>query len=169
MPSFIWRRQRAWVAGVLMALAAGTVTAQSPAAIEVEGGWVRATIGGSKVTAAYFTLINRDETADRLLRVEVAPEAAARTMLHRTVIQDGIAKMEHARDVMLPPGASVAFAPGGLHVMLMGLARPLEEGDEFELTLVFERAAPRTVMLPVRRTPPLPAPPPTTVPPASGS
>ena len=37
--------------------------------------------------------------------------------------------------VFLPSGSSVTLAPGGLHIMLMGLSKPLKEGDMFELSL----------------------------------
>ncbi len=49
------------------------------------------------------------------------------------------------------PGEQLEFAPGGLHVMLMGLKRPLTEGQVFELELVFEVAGPRKVTVAVRK------------------
>jgi hypothetical protein len=49
------------------------------------------------------------------------------------------------------PGEKVEFAPGGLHVMLMGLKRPLKEGQVFELELLFEVAGRVTVRVTARR------------------
>lgn len=49
----------------------------------------------------------------------------------------------------LAGGETVAFEPGGYHVMLMDLAAPLEAGDEFELILTFERADPVEVTVEV--------------------
>jgi copper(I)-binding protein len=49
------------------------------------------------------------------------------------------------------PGEKVEFAPGGLHVMLMGLKGPLKEGQVFELELVFEVAGPRKIKVTVRK------------------
>jgi Copper chaperone PCu(A)C len=52
--------------------------------------------------------------------------------------------------VICPAGASVKVEPGGLHVMLLGLKRPLIQGDGFDLTLRFRDAAPLLVHVPVR-------------------
>jgi periplasmic copper chaperone A len=55
------------------------------------------------------------------------------------------------RSVGLPigAGASVELAPGGTHVMLVGLAAPLEAGKKLELTLVFAVAGEIAVDVPV--------------------
>jgi copper(I)-binding protein len=43
--------------------------------------------------------------------------------------------------VEIPAGATVAFEPGGLHVMFMGVAgAALREGGHLTATLEFERA-----------------------------
>lgn len=56
---------------------------------------------------------------------------------------NGMMTMREMTDgLALIGGETVPFEPGGYHVMLMGLAAPLEAGDEFELTLTFERADP---------------------------
>jgi hypothetical protein len=49
------------------------------------------------------------------------------------------------------PGERVEFAPGGLHVMLMGLRAPLKDKQVFELELLFEAAGPRKVRVVVRK------------------
>ena len=58
--------------------------------------------------------------------------------------------MRHVAAVELPSGETVAFEPGGLHVMLTELAGPLESGSSFELTLTFARAQPQTVTVEIR-------------------
>jgi copper(I)-binding protein len=45
----------------------------------------------------------------------------------------------------LGPNSTVELAPGGLHVMLEGLERPLVEGESFELVLMFREAGEREV------------------------
>jgi copper(I)-binding protein len=44
-----------------------------------------------------------------------------------------------------PPHGTVKFEPGGLHIMLVGLAHPLASGSDFPLTLRFEKAGELTV------------------------
>ena len=74
--------------------------------------------------AGYLTLTNSGDTADRLIAVEAA---FPRVMLHGSVKTDGVARMIHLDNgVELLPGQTVEFAPGGLHVMFMGL-----DGDPF--------------------------------------
>jgi copper(I)-binding protein len=41
--------------------------------------------------------------------------------------------------------------PGGEHIMLLGLNRPLQEGESFPLTLNFERAGPLSVTAVVQK------------------
>ena len=53
-------------------------------------------------------------------------------------------------------GKAVALKPGGLHVMLMDLKKPLESGSKFPLTLKFERAGEVTVEVDVQPNPPAP-------------
>jgi copper(I)-binding protein len=72
-------------------------------------------------------------------------------MVHRSVEEDGVTRMEHQEDgVPIPAGASLAFAPGGYHLMLMQLDRRLEKGDSVPLTLRFERAGAIETELEVR-------------------
>jgi hypothetical protein len=55
-------------------------------------------------------------------------------------MEDGVMKMRPLKDLTVAPGETLQLAPGGSHVMLMGLAKPLEEGSSFPLTLDFGEA-----------------------------
>lgn len=128
------------------ALASGGAT--GPAGPAIEAAWARASIGGSKVSAVYLTLTNRGDAPLRLVGAETG--RAGHAMLHRTIVEDGIAKMRHVPELHVPPGGSVRFEPGGLHVMLTGLPSPLETGDTLALTLLFEGGQRLTTPVPVR-------------------
>ena len=52
----------------------------------------------------------------------------------------GMMGMQPVARLEIPAGGTVELKPGGYHIMLMGLARPLKEGDEIELTLSFAKA-----------------------------
>jgi copper(I)-binding protein len=52
--------------------------------------------------------------------------------------------------VELPAGVAVEMKPGGHHIMLMDLAKPLAAGTTFKLTLTFEKAGEITIDVPVR-------------------
>jgi copper(I)-binding protein len=63
---------------------------------------------------------------------------------------DGVMRMREMQNgIAIPQGETVTLERGGLHIMLLGLTRPLEQGDEFELVLQFEHHAPLTLMVPV--------------------
>lgn len=86
--------------------------------------------------AGYMTITNTGETSDRLLKVEAD---FPRVMLHETVLENDVATMKHLMGVDIPAGATVTFAPGGKHVMFMGLnGDPLEVGEAITSVLTFE-------------------------------
>lgn len=104
--------------------------------IVIEQPWSRAT--PVKVGAAYMTLRNNGDAADKLVKVE--SPLAERVEIHETKIEGGTAMMRPVAAVELKRRSSVQLKPGGLHVMLMGLRRPLKEGERIKLALTFERA-----------------------------
>jgi len=120
---------------------------QDPAITDV---WARpASLDG--VTAAYFTVVGQ-EGGDRLLMA--SSDVARSVELHTHAEVDGTMQMRPISGVDVDGGEMVRFEPGGLHVMLIGLNRTLEEGDTFDLALRFEDVGDLTVRAEVRRTPP---------------
>jgi len=97
-------------------------------------------------TAVYVSLTN-DGGSDRLLGVDA--EVAERATLHATEHDDGLVLMTGRDDYPVPGDTTVVFQPGGAHVMLEGLRRPLEVGDRVEVVLEFERSEPRTLVVDV--------------------
>lgn len=116
--------------------------------IGVNAAWARATPPGAKVGAAYGTIVNDGTSADRLVRV--TSPAAEEASFHETVEQDGVAQMRPLeKGLSVAGGETVVLAPGGLHIMLMGLKGPLKAGEVLPLTLVFEKAGPIPLDLPI--------------------
>ena len=105
--------------------------------------WARASAGMAMVGAAYLTLENTGATADRL--VEAASPVATKTELHTHIVEGDIMRMRAIESIDLPPGEIVNLRPGGLHVMLIGLAAPLQMGEHFPLTLTFAEGGTTTV------------------------
>ncbi|MDP5086910.1 MAG: copper chaperone PCu(A)C [Yoonia sp.] len=86
----------------------------------------------------FFAITNNGSTADRLLEVRAGFPSV---QLHNTEMTDDVARMFHVEAVDIPAGETVQLAPGGLHVMFMGLGGdPFEVGETFPATLVFEKA-----------------------------
>ena len=86
--------------------------------------------------AGYFTLTN-DGAADALLDVEAD---YPKVMLHKSMMKDGVMTMEHQMRVVVPPQSEIEFAPGGYHVMFMGLKEGWGVGDDIKATLIFEKS-----------------------------
>lgn len=103
--------------------------------IFVSNAWVPLTPPNVRTHAAYFTLANEGDTPRNLVGIEADGYAMAH--LHKSMDMDGVAMMHAVDQISLAPGQQVAFAQGGLHVMLMSSMAPRADGDEISLTLIF--------------------------------
>ncbi|MGQ0430488.1 MAG: copper chaperone PCu(A)C [Gammaproteobacteria bacterium] len=117
--------------------------------LTVTDAWARTTPPGAATGAVYFRLHNGSAKSDRLLKLKTSVAASAE--VHRTEIVEGMARMREVSVLHVAPGERLTFEPGGLHVMLMGLKKPLRDGQVFELELLFEVAGPRKVRVTVRK------------------
>ena len=125
--------------------------ASSPAVgggLTVANAWSRSTPPAAKVGVVYFTLRNDTGKSDRLLKLSTP--VATKVEVHRTEAQDGIARMREVAVLHIDAGQAIEFQPGGMHVMLMGLKKPLVAGATYDLDLLFEVAGPRNVKVTVR-------------------
>jgi copper(I)-binding protein len=116
------------------------VAAPAPKPLTISNAWVRSPAPGQKVAGAYMEL-KSDATATL---VGVSSPAAARVELHSMALDAGVMKMRPVENIALPPGTAVKLAPGGLHIMLLDLTRPLKEGDKVPLTLSIRHAGATT-------------------------
>ena len=114
--------------------------------VVITGAWTRATVSAMSVGGGYMTITNRGSAPDRL--VSLSMPVAERVEVHRTTIEDGMARMRPLTEgLVIPAGQLVELAPGGLHLMLVGLKQPLQPGQPTPLTLTFERAETVTTTL----------------------
>lgn len=131
------------------------------------------------VAAVYLTIINGTDGADTLTGARVADDVADRVELHETYALDDAAEppdmgggagapaghgaddaatdgatpmmgMRAVPSIEVPAGATVTLEPGGLHLMVLELARDLVVGDEFVVTLEFAVAGDVEVVAEVR-------------------
>lgn len=135
---FVMRQLKSIVlTGLLVSCAATLAHADTANSVIVRDAWSRTTPPGITIGVAYFVIDNRGPK-DRLLRV--SSPAAKQAELHISVMEDGIMQMRPLKTVEVGQRAIVKFEPGGKHVMLIGLQQPLKAGDEFPLTLTFEKS-----------------------------
>jgi copper(I)-binding protein len=131
----------AFAASLLIAGGAVAQTGQ----VDIKSAWARATPGKAENGAAYLTIVS--PVADRLTAVST-PEAKTAD-LHNMTMEDGVMKMRPLTAIDLPAGQPITLKPGGMHIMLMGLAKPLKQGDTFPMTLSFEKAGTKEVTVAV--------------------
>jgi copper(I)-binding protein len=132
------RRVSRLVIALALSLAVAAAAAAQQAAPEVRDVWARATPAGAKTGAAYATLVNNGAVGDRL--VAVSTPVAGRAQLHAHIEDGGIMRMESMAAIELAPGASTTLKPGGQHIMLLELKRPLTLGETFPIAFTFEKA-----------------------------
>jgi copper(I)-binding protein len=106
--------------------------------LRVSDPFTRATPPGAKVAGAFMSIENQGKEADRL--VSASSPVAAVVDIHEMAMEGGLMKMRAVKGIDLKPGATVELRPGGYHVMLEDLKRPLKDGDQFPLVLTFEKA-----------------------------
>jgi copper(I)-binding protein len=112
---------------------AGSAYAQS---VKVNEAWVRGTVQGQNATGAFMELTSKSNA-----RLVNASSPAAKTVeVHNMKVEGGVMKMYPVDGVDLPAGKTVKLAPGGYHVMLMGLNAPLQAGRSIPVKLTFELA-----------------------------
>jgi copper(I)-binding protein len=123
--------------GYVIALAMGLNLSLSAFAqsVEVKDAWVRGTVPAQKVTGAFMEITGK--SAVRLLGVE-SPVASS-VEIHNMTMQNGVMKMFQVDGVDVPAGRTVKLAPGGYHVMLMGLKQQMKAGERVPLKFTFER------------------------------
>ena len=86
--------------------------------------------------AVYFTLHNDSKSAETIDSAEV--KGAASAMIHQTEMANGMSGMHEMGQVTVPAKGTLAFAPGGLHVMAMDLGDTLSKGGTTDVTLAFK-------------------------------
>jgi copper(I)-binding protein len=122
----------------LLAMLAAPTLAASPGdgapALLVQNAWIREPPPGTDTGAAYLTLRNPGPQIVNVVGFECPLAEAA--MLHETRIEAGQSRMRPRERLSVPPAQAVVLAPGGMHVMLHGLKRPLRPGERVPLVVV---------------------------------
>lgn len=136
----------ALIAGVTACSSDDTATTDSPE-ITVTGQWARQSPMATDMGAAYMTVESNAE--DELIGASVDMSVAMMTEVHETVSVDGGMKMQEVASIKVSPDQAIVMEPGGFHVMLMGLVKPLEIGQTIQVTLKFSKSGDKVIDVPV--------------------
>jgi copper(I)-binding protein len=142
------RRVHLLLPATALLAACGSSPGPDPARVEARGAWARATAPGQDSGGVFVELRNRGGEADRL--VGGSTPAAGAVEIHAMIMDGPVTRMRRQDGVDIPAGGSVGLAPGGTHLMLVGLEAPLEVGSSLPLSLEFEKAGPTQLVVQVR-------------------
>ena len=85
------------------------------------------------VRAGYMTIHNPSQIEVSIVAIRC--DAFASVEIHRSVMQDGLMRMDPVHNLLIAPGASLQLAPGGLHLMMMQPVQATRPGDDIEIIL----------------------------------
>jgi copper(I)-binding protein len=128
----------------VMALALAA-QAQRSADIDVKSAWARPTVAGQMGTGAFMHLTSKEGA--RLLGA--SSDVAGVVEIHEMAMQGNVMQMRAIRSLDLPPGSTIELKPGGHHMMLMDLKRPLATGEKIKVELRLETRDRKLVTQPV--------------------
>jgi copper(I)-binding protein len=118
--------------------------------VAVMDNWVRANAPGQSVGAAYMTLLSAQDST----MIKAEADIAGSVEIHSMKMEDGVMKMRMLEELPLKAGKAEKLAPGGFHLMLFDLKKPLTAGENVNFTLSFRDAAGNTtqqqVTLPIK-------------------
>ena len=137
--------KRSAVAAVMVMATSLAAHAQRSADIDVKSAWARPTVAGQMGTGAFMHLTSREGA--RLLGA--SSEVAGVVEIHEMAMEGNVMRMRPIRSLDLPPGSTVELKPGGHHMMLMDLKRPLATGEKIKVELRLETRDKKLVTQPV--------------------
>ena len=109
------------------------VAAQAWADVTVTGAWVRGTVPKQQATGAFMKLKSTEDVS----LVNAASPSANIVEIHEMTMRGNVMAMRSIDDIPLPAGKEAELKPGGYHVMLIDLVKPLAKGDKVPITLTF--------------------------------
>ena len=124
---------------LFVALVTGFIASAAQAQTTVKDPWARATVAQQKASGAFMQL--QSAKGGKLL--SASSPAAGVVEIHEMAMEGNVMKMRAVTSLDLPAGKPVDLKPGGYHVMLMDLKKPLSAGDTVPITLVVESGGQR--------------------------
>jgi copper(I)-binding protein len=125
----------------LLAAATGSALAQ----VSVSSAWARSTVPGQSGTGAFMTIVSKE--GGKL--IGAASPVAGVVEIHEMAMDNNVMKMRAVSGLDLPAGREVQLKPGGYHVMLLDLKRPLKAGEKVQIELRLETRDGKRVTQPV--------------------
>jgi periplasmic copper chaperone A len=110
--------------------------------INITDNWVRTTVEGQDVGAAYMTITSASDTS----LVKVESSASDSVEIHSMSMENGVMKMRMLEELDLKANAPNKLSPGGFHLMLFDLKKPLKAGETVSFTLHFKNRTGKEIL-----------------------
>jgi copper(I)-binding protein len=135
------------LAALLIAIWSGAALADG--AITIGDPYVRLVPPTAENSGIFMVIRNQGDKDVKLIRAE--SPAAKSVELHTVIEEGGMKKMRPVPNIAIKAKGETALKPGDYHVMLIGLNKPLQEGEEVPVTLKFDDGSSQSVKAPVRK------------------
>jgi copper(I)-binding protein len=119
------------------------------AELDISDAWIKNLPPAVPVRAGYMTIYNPQSKAASI--VGLRSESFASVEVHRTLMQDGMMRMEAVPELTVNPGETVQLAPGGLHLMLMQPVEPTRPGEVHRIVIEFDDGSQQNLEMTVRK------------------
>jgi copper(I)-binding protein len=137
---------------VMAPSAAGALDSQPARAtahpIIVRDAWVRVSTALRTSSSAYCRIENTTDAPVAL--VKITATGAGNAQVHTMTERDGRMSMDPLAKLTIPPHGAIALEPGGMHIMLTDIARPLTLGTTLAMQFTFDNGRTETVDAVVR-------------------
>lgn len=135
------------LAAAVSLVAGGALSAQA-ATVTARDAWAREAPAGRKASAIFLTAENTGGTARSI--VSGSTDVSDTLELHEMKKDGEMMRMSPVASIAVPAHGNVQLRPGGLHLMLFGLRKPLAVGDTVHVTLTLDNGSHIMVAAPVR-------------------
>jgi len=121
--------------------------AENPVLVSVEKAYLRASIPGSNISAAYMTIVNNGEKTVTLLGA--SSNISPRIEIHQNTMKNNMMRMRKMDIINIKANERITLQPSGIHLMLFDVIKPLQPQQDVELTLHFSNSKPVSLQVPV--------------------
>lgn len=134
---------------LLLAVALACPTFAAESALTIQDPYVRLAPPNAPATGAFMLIKNAGKTDRKLVKAD--SPVAKNVELHNHINENGVMKMRQVQEIAVKANAQAELKPGSYHVMLIGMHKPLEEGQSVPITLGFDDGSTLQVNAPVRK------------------
>ena len=137
---------------IIILLSAAACNQNSPESFSIDNAWVREAPPNATAMAGYVTIKNNTQQKHILSYAKSAQ--FNQVEIHRTIIENGVAKMRRQNNLPIPADGSLILEPGSYHLMLLTPKSPLKANDEVTVTIglkMDDKVEEMDILMPVKK------------------